>query len=375
MKKLRLLHVMAVLLMWTLPLRAETSKLFPQEGLESRVEFWKKVFTQYGADDVIIHDTDHVNLIYDVASPQELSTRVDVVRRALAEIRDNIDQPQSWSTAATEIASRVEEEGLRLDSDLAGELLAGIHTQRGIKERFRGGVIRSGRYVDHFKGVFAKHGLPTELALLPLVESSFENARSRVGAAGMWQFMRSTGRLYLTVNRRVDERLNPIKSTDAAARLLRDNFRALGTWPLALTAYNHGRAGMQRAQKRHGSDLDVIIRDYDGPYFGYASSNFYAEFLAAVDVHANYRDYFGDIALDSPISVENPSPVVKTASASSTKGATLKAGKGTPDRYKVRSGDTLSEIADRFGKSLRELMQINQLKRPMIYAGQILMIP
>src|SRR5436190_2077228 len=113
--------------------------------------------------------------------------------------------------------------------------------------------------------------IPAEIALLPLVESSFENrALSNAGAAGIWQFTRGTGRLYLNVNRRLDERLDPLKATRAAARLLHDNYNALESWPLAITAYNHGRAGIQRAQSEAGSEIAKIIEQYRGPAFGYA---------------------------------------------------------------------------------------------------------
>ena len=85
--------------------------------------------------------------------------------------------------------------------------------------------------------------------MLPHVESSFNAAAySKVGAAGLWQFMRSTGRRYMRVDDAVDERLDPYRSTEAAAQLLAYNYRVLGSWPLALTAYNHGAAGMRRAE-------------------------------------------------------------------------------------------------------------------------------
>src|SRR5262249_12837494 len=162
------------------------------------------------------------------------------------------------------------------------------------KERFREGVIRSGRYLEDFHQVFENEGAPADLALLPLVESSFENrALSNAGAAGIWQFTRSTGRLYLSVNRKIDERLDAMKATRAAARLLLANYNALGSWPLAITAYNHGRGGMLRAQSEVGSsDITKVITDYRGPLFGYASMNFYTEFLAAVEVYRSYEQYF-----------------------------------------------------------------------------------
>ena len=98
------------------------------------------------------------------------------------------------------------------------------------------------------RAVFRDQGMPDDLALLPHVESSFNvRAYSKYGAAGVWQFMRGTGRRFMKVDYVVDESLDPITATRAAARLLRENYAILGTWPLALTAYNHGAAGMARA--------------------------------------------------------------------------------------------------------------------------------
>ena len=157
------------------------------------------------------------------------------------------------------------------------------------------------------------------------------------------------------------------------SRLLRGNYDALGVWPLAVTAYNHGRAGIQRAQAAHGNDLPTIIEDYKSPLFGYASMNFYSEFLAAVSVYNEYGKYFGDLTLDRPA---GRGDVVKTASAPEAKSAqkTTKAAAET-EKYKVRKGDTLSDLAARFGTSIRSLMEANRLEKSVIYAGQILLVP
>jgi membrane-bound lytic murein transglycosylase D len=224
----------------------------PSTGLEQRVEFWKKIFTQYGENDVVIHDAFHVNLIYDVASESNLNSRMASVRDTLREIQAKINTPETLGADASRIAEAMTAQGLPLTAKSIEDMLDNIHTQRGIKERFRDGIIRSGRHVDEFRDILRKTGVPEELALLPLVESSFQNVRSRAGAVGMWQFTRSTGRLYMTINNRVDDRLDPVKAARAAGRLLRDNYNALGTWPLAITAYNHGQAGMLRAQRAHG---------------------------------------------------------------------------------------------------------------------------
>jgi len=129
------------------------------------------------------------------------------------------------------------------------------------------------------------------------VESSFNPAAySKVSAAGLWQFMRSTGRRYMRIDNSVDERLDPFRSTEAAAQLLSYNYRLLGTWPLALTAYNHGAAGMRRAKESMGTDDIVkILRNYKSPTFGFASRNFYVSFLAALEIDSHPDKYFPDL--------------------------------------------------------------------------------
>jgi membrane-bound lytic murein transglycosylase D len=346
----------------------------PNQGLEDRIEFWKKVYTQYGQDDVIIHDRIRVNLIYDVAVRGEHEAKADTVEQAIEEIRSNLENPENLSPFAKQIRDTIVANGVPLTAASLGDLRENVHTQLGIKERFREGIIRSGRYLEAFQEIFDKEGLPLEIALLPLVESSFENrALSNAGAAGIWQFTRGTGRLYLTVSRRIDERLDPAKATRAAARLLRDNYDALGSWPLAITAYNHGRGGMLRAQSEVGSsEITKVIDEYKGPLFGYASMNFYSEFLAAVDVYRNYEQYFGQLVLDQP-SLKPSAPVtVVAAKAPPKKAAPVKA--ASSDKYRVRKGDTLTEIAQRFGTTVRELMDTNNLRNSVIHAGQMLLV-
>jgi peptidoglycan lytic transglycosylase D len=337
-------------------------------GLEQRVDFWKKVYTQYGEDDLVIHDLIRVNLIYGVASDDDVKSKISDVQAILREIRSSLDTLDTLSPEAQSVKASIDAQGLTLTPALLDDLMRNIHTQRGVKERFREGVVRSGRHVEEFRQTFKKIGVPEELALLPLVESSFENVRSKAGAVGMWQFTRSTGREYLRITNKVDERLDPAKATQAAARLLRDNYDALGSWPLAITAYNHGRPGMLRAQREVSSDLVDIINEYKGPVFGYASMNFYSEFLAAVEVYESYPDYFGNLVLerpDAPVRVAASKPV-PAAPATKAKAATSK--------YQVKRGDTLWEVAQRFRTTIRSLMELNNLNESAIYAGQILLV-
>lgn len=347
--------------------------VLPATGLENRVEFWRQIFTQYGKDDIVIHDRIHVNLIYDIADNSTVDAKLSGVDHALKEILANPDSTDNLSIVAKQIRDAIVAADVPLTRASLNELIENVHTQRGIKERFRDGVVRSGRYVDSFRQIMENEGVIPELALLPLVESSFENAKSKAAALGVWQFTRGTGKLYLNINKKGDDRLDPTKSTRAAAKLLRDNYRALGSWPLAITAYNHGRAGMVRAKSEIGPEITKIISDYRGPVFGYASMNFYTEFLAAVDVYENYEQYFGSLVLDRPAAVTGQLPLAKTTTVKAK--TTLVASKSTPaSKYKVRNGDTLYEIAQRFGTSIRDLMARNNLSRPHIYTGQILLI-
>ena len=156
---------------------------------------------------------------------------------------------------------------------------------------------RAGSWESHIAQTLAAQGLPPEIAALPHVESSFQpTAMSKAGAAGMWQFIRSTGRRYLRIDGAVDERLDPYRSTEAAAQLLSYNYRLLGSWPLAITAYNHGAEGMRRARDQLGTDDIVrIVRQYQSPTFGFASRNYYCSFLAAMRLDRDPEKYFGNV--------------------------------------------------------------------------------
>jgi peptidoglycan lytic transglycosylase D len=368
----------SIIVVWWLAVPAAAQTLFPADGLEPRIDFWKQVFTKYGADDVIVHDRLYVNLIYAVASDETADATIRSVKEGLREVRDELTAPEQLSERASEIREAIVNAGLEPSGPLLDQLLDAVHTQRGVKERFRSGVIRSGRFLDAFQRIMDDHDVPAAFALLPLVESSYENARSSAAAVGVWQFTRATSRDYLLVNRRVDERLDPVKSANAAAKLLKSNYDALGTWPLAITAYNHGRGGMMRAKAERGTDLQTIINEYRSPLFGYASMNFYSEFLAAIDVYEHREDYFGTLALDRPSA---PSPVKVVAKA--TPAETDRVAKSTPaariapsgrTSYTVRRGDTLSDIAQRFSTSIQQLMARNKLAGHSIYAGQILIV-
>src|SRR5690606_1971050 len=163
------------------------------------------------------------------------------------------------------------------------ELASGtVRWQLGQSDRFMEGLVRSGAYRDHIERIARAKGLPVELAALPHVESSFHpGAFSSAAASGMWQFMRETAQRFMRVDLLVDERLDPYRSTYAALDMLAADYRVLGSWPLALTAYNHGVNGIARAVRDTGTnDIGRIIAEYRGSRFGFASRNFYPQFIA-----------------------------------------------------------------------------------------------
>jgi membrane-bound lytic murein transglycosylase D len=172
-----------------------------------------------------------------------------------------------------------------------------IRSQTGIRDNFIEGIRNSGTYMEEIEDVFTSYGLPAELTRLIFVESMFQfTARSKVGASGLWQFMPATAQLYLTIDEIADERNDPILASHAAARLLKNNYEALGTWPLAINAYNSGQATMQRAMRAMGGgDIASIIGGYRGGVYGFASRNFFPSFLAALEVANHYPDYFGKV--------------------------------------------------------------------------------
>ncbi len=287
---------------------APHANTFPSpHGLRPTIEFWKNVFAVWSENEIVAHDRDDLSIIYQVV-PQEKSDD-DVIRKAnqkeqkalKANIRDILldlaERNPDPRTLAGEYRDVYNAFGSGAGPERWRKAADRIRIQRGLKEPFGEGLLREGQYHDHIIAVLDDEDVPREIAWLPMIETTFNlEARSAVGAGGVWQFMPSTGRLYMKVGRTVDQRFDPIIAARGAARLLKHNYEVLGSWPLALTAYNHGLAGMKRAVRDVGSDDYMTIRmHYDGPRFKFASKNFYPEFLAALEVVDNTEHYFGPL--------------------------------------------------------------------------------
>ena len=388
--------------------------------LAPAVRFWVRVYTQIDTNAGFLHDRRDLAVIYRTvhfapgSSPDERQLIVDRERdRIAAELR----QIATGRLPLTPREQRIKALwGPKATPARLLEAANDIRFQLGQSNRFRAGLVRSGAWQHAIAQVLTRDGLPAGLAALPLVESSYDpRAYSKDGAAGLWQFMPSTARRFLTIDRAVDDRLDPFRATEAAAQLLAYNYRILGTWPLAITAYNHGLAGMMRAVAAVGTkNIVTIVRRYHTPMFGFASRNFYVCFLAALEVERHARRYFGVIhmlpeehfrevpmpayvaigPLEHVLGVApaklrelNPAlrPLVWDGALDVPKGYRLRlpttgpmwtaallerrlgsgelfASQPVPPSYRVRWGDTLSGIAARYGVGLDYLARYNGIQ-------------
>jgi membrane-bound lytic murein transglycosylase D len=431
----RLLYVIATLFVASVALAADPQLLPRPPELEANVRFWTRIYTEVDSGAGLIHDSENLEVVYEeIRLPDGISSRAR--SRRIAKIKKRYRAVlQRLARGKRENLSEEEARALaHWPDDVSNATLkrasSRVRFQLGQADKFHEGLIRMGRWSAHIERVLEDHGVPPELVALPHVESSYNpRAYSRVGAAGIWQFTRSTGRLYLRVDHVVDERMDPFASSVGAARLLRDNHRRLESWPLAITAYNHGVAGMARAVRKLGTrDIGTIARRYRSRTFGFASRNFYAEFLAASAIEQEAELYFGVVQPDEPIrytivetdhfyavpSLEDAlgidrellrdhnlalRPAVWNGAKLVPRGYPLRVpaealhqpvevalakipekeriAKQHRDRFhKVRRGETLSRIAQRYGVRQSELVALNNLRsRHRIRAGQVLRLP
>ncbi|MBC8316806.1 MAG: transglycosylase SLT domain-containing protein [Desulfobulbaceae bacterium] len=421
-------------LFFALPTAQGADEPFPEcDAIKSNVVFWEKVYSVYPSTNGLVHDSLDLSIIYEVIDllPQDEPGARKINRKRVANAKEKYREILI-RLAAGHHPQNEDEKRIRdlwgADSSSAVLLKAAekIRFQLCQKDRFGAGIIRSGAFLEEIKDIFQQYNLPTDLAYLPHVESSFNyKAYSKFGAAGIWQFTRSTGRRFMTVDYTLDERRDPIIATHAAARFLKENYELLGSWPLAITAYNHGTNGMLRAKKKIGG-YERIFSEYNGKRFKFASRNFYSEFLAARHVAKTYKDHFGDLVLDHPksyFSVSLPGfapvdeisrhfkvdPVTLQELNPALRSPVFEGRKYIPKEYSLRlpesngrihelasvmpesmfqpqqrrsqfytveRGDTAGVIARRHGVKLEDLIMANGLGyRATIYAGQNLRIP
>jgi len=432
--KCRILLAMAALV--CVAFEAGAEEWFPRPPeIEPDVNFWVSIFTEYDSDQGVLHDNRNLAVVYE---------RIDIPAKApRKERRRRVDDRRAYYQKLLQTLAAGKRDKLSSDEQrvlalwpdgvsdrVLADAIDNIRYQQGLSDRFREGMRRAGRYRAHVHREFAKLGVPVELAALPHVESSYDpDARSHVGASGIWQFTQGTGRRFMQVDHVLDERNDPFAATVAAGRLLAYNHSITGNWPMAITAYNHGLSGVRRAMQAHGDTAYVeILREYRGRAFGFASRNFYVAFLAALQVDRDPERYFPGLTPYPPVDYEtivlgaylpadaviatlgisqaelarhNPAlqPTVWQGSKHLPRQYPLRVPRGVlttpltelmasvpveahfteqlPDLFhSIAPGDTLSQIARAYGTRVSTLVALNNLgSSNRIRAGQQLRLP
>ncbi len=414
--------------------------------LRGRVDFWKDVFAKYGRNQVVIHHREFPQVVFgvlDFSAEAETMNDVELERykdrvekETVLSMKQQIRQLVNGEDPSTPFQESFVDkmqtvpEGSRSYRRLLDEDL--IRTQTGIRERYAQAISRAWKYLPVMEQIFtSEYGLPKELTRLPFIESSFDyTAYSSVGAAGIWQFMPRTARSHrMLVGRYVDERRDPVKATRGAAEYLRLAYQELGSWPLAITSYNHGVGGVRSKLRAAGtSNIADIIEHPSERFFGFASTNFYPEFLAAVEIFQEHDKYFPEVSVQPPLRLV-AYPVKKpmsTSQASRQLGVPLESLKeanyalldpvwkgsakipagyvlqvpvqhtdrmnevrtpepiksrivttssGEGKMYRVTRKDSLQSIAARFNTTPEHIAQMNRLTTGDISIGQVLLVP
>lgn len=335
------------------PLTAAADQWPYRDQLRTEIRFWIDIFTKYGDDSFVLHDPEDLALVYktitygpdesDFRREQRLTAARYEVEHALRSLADALAGGRELTGQEKQLRKLF---GPSAAPQRVKLCASRIRAQRGIANRFHQGMQRSTAYIPAIKKIFRNKGLPESLAYLPHVESSFDiTARSKAGAAGMWQFMKPTARTFsLKMNAIIDERYDPLVASEAAAALLKMNYDELGDWGLALTAYNYGLGGMALAAERCGGNYMNVRRKYQHPRFQFASKNFYPEFLAVMEIMENPAAYFPGY---SPASRHH---IVQ---------------------HRVKKPSTLPVLAKNWGLKLSRLRELNPGYSKKAWAGRL----
>jgi membrane-bound lytic murein transglycosylase D len=286
--------------------------------MKTDVAFWLRIYTQYSSQEVVLFDSNHLGLVYEVLdlkrfsetaksqsewndlSSQSIEDATDRYKSALVHLAENPDS-SSQTPFESALLRKIKKAGLQAQ---VAELVQSFRSIHGQRDRVIEGLETAEVFLPQMEQIFKRMGIPIELTRLSLIESAFDvKARSKAGAMGVWQFMPTSGRQYLWINeaKKIDERLSPLKSTLAAGKLLKWNFEHLGSWILAIISYNHGLRNLPKVQPGNTQFEDLAYlfetstsgRGTANGALGWASRNYYLEFLAMLYVEAYRQELYG----------------------------------------------------------------------------------
>ena len=391
-------YEMAILILGEIEIHEATSALFDDEFQSAANKVSKDYQLSLRRLQLRYGDSSDMSLMEKLELFDSIDDTAGLAMKVLQEFADNLD-----TKIPLDINSRVM------------RIIRFFQTEAS--ESFELWLKRKGVYEEMFAKILEEEDLPKELVYLAMVESGFSpRAYSWAHAAGPWQFIYGTGRLYgLKRDWWVDERRNPKKSTYAAAKYIKDLYAQFGDWYLVMAAYNSGEGRVKRALKREGTknywELSTLPRE---------TRNYVPSFIAATIIGENPTAFGFDVTPEAALSFEEVtingsiklSIISKAAEVSleelislnpelrrkSTppriKGYSLLLPKGTKERFnknfaelpetertgyvrhKVKRGEALSTIATKYGVSVREIVSLNNIRnRNSIRAGKLLVIP
>ncbi len=307
-----------------------------------------ELYYRMDEDEGLLFDPDAPEVVFSKVPLRNLNSKP--ADDSLARARETLKTDLRLLSAIPESEWSPAQQSLRkaFPPDWTGEEIAAsterLVGRRGMRRTFISGLESSLPYLDLMDSVFRAEGIPTRLKFLAHVESRFNpEAVSPAGAAGMWQFMKSSGSRYLVISERVDQRFDPRAATGAAAKFLKTCRNSMASWPLAIMAYNNGPARMLDAVKETGSrDASEIIQNYQADGFGGVSRNYYAMFLAASSLGLRADILFPGLRKSAP-----PAPAVRTLKLEH---------EWTPRQLRILSGF-----------STAVLMKYNPALRPVVF--------
>jgi len=275
-------------------------------SIKNQTEFWFDIYTKYSILDSVLHDRETLT-IYDTVSVLDLYEKgkspanieitkkhrekklLSLYKKAFLNLVKNPNKKYSHNSIENQL---VKIYGKNQKKFWLARL-KNLRFQTGQRDRIYHGIEKSLPFISAMESIFLQYNLPKELVVVSLLESSFNiDAKSHANAVGVWQFIESTAKEYLIIDKKngIDERLSPIKSTHAAAKLFRRNYKIFGNYGLAIIAYNHGHSNLVKLNKKYKEKtLDKILQETNSKSLGFASRNYYLEFLALLYAYS-YKD-------------------------------------------------------------------------------------